>query len=102
VTTTRESVIDLIEKTYKLLSEAKEKEGIYSTSNAFKQDIFTIEIALCLLQLGFFANKSIEKSEEYWFDGGYYIHYDLDGSWEALANCYSEIVRIIKEFNFFR
>jgi hypothetical protein len=99
---TQKDILNLIEKTYSNINRAKQEVDIYSSSNTFKQDIYTIEIALCLFQLGFFANRSIQEIEENWFNGGYYIHYDLDGSYEELANNYSEIVKIVKEHNFFR
>lgn len=43
-----------------------------------KIDIFfinTIEIACNLTELGITQNRSIEKSEQYWFEGSYHLNF---------------------------
>jgi hypothetical protein len=93
---------DLITSTYLELNKVRNEIDILKASSPFKHNIYAIEIALALFQLGYFNNRSIEKKEEYWFEGGYHIHYDFDGSWPKLADNYSTIVTIVRTRNFFR
>ena len=98
----KQKIIDLVNSTYSELAKIKADINIIEASEPIKHDIYVIEIALALLQLGFFVKRPIEVSEEYWFKGGYYIHYDLDGGWPVLADNYSKIIAITTQKNFFR
>ncbi len=98
----KQKIIDLVNSTYSELVKIKSDTNIFEASNPIKQNVYVIEIALALLQLGYFVNRPIEASEEYWFKGGYYIHYNLDGGWPVLADNYSRIVEITTQENFFR
>jgi hypothetical protein len=98
---TTEDVLEVVETMYADLQKIKSDINFFEASNAFKQNILAIEIALALFQLGYFTKRPIEEYERRWFEGGYYIHYDLDGGWPDLANNYSSIVEMVKENNFF-
>jgi len=98
----KQEIIDLINSTYSELIKIKADISIFEASNPTKHNIYVIEIALSLFQLGYFLNRPIEIPEEYWFEGGYYIHYDFDGGWPVLADNYSKIISIATQRNFFR
>ena len=97
-----EEILILIKNTYSGLSSIRRSINFFEASNAFKQNLLAIEIALALFQLGYFVKRPIEEHEKHWFDGGYYIHYDFEGSWPELAENYSSIVKIVKDNNFFK
>ncbi|HEX6191823.1 MAG TPA: hypothetical protein VFZ42_05635 [Chitinophagaceae bacterium] len=98
----KQEIIDLISSTCLELERFKADRNIFDASNPTKHNIYVIEIALALFQLGYFVNRPIETSEEYWFEGAYYIHYDFDGEWGVLADNYSRIVSLANRSNFFR
>lgn len=98
----REEVVKMIEAAYAELKTIKDDIKFFEASDPFKQNILAIEIALALFQLGYFVKRPIEENERHWFEGGYYIHYDLDGGWPELANKYSSIVEIVREKKFFQ
>ena len=98
-----ENIIELINDTYEELKKIKiDIEFSKYSDRVVTDNILVIEITLSLFQLGFFNNRTIEDCEKYWFEGGFYIHYNLDGKWERLADNYSRIVRIVAEQNFFK
>jgi hypothetical protein len=97
-----EEIINLIKSTYTELVAIKNEVTFFEASTPFKHNILVIEIALALFELGYFVNRPIEGHEKYWFEGGYYIHYDFDGGWPKLADNYSNIVAIATEKNFFK
>lgn len=92
----------LIDSTYKELSRIKQDVDVFSASQAFKQNVLSIEVALALFQMGLLAKRPILEHEEHWFQGGYLIHYDFDGRWEKLADNYSQIADFCKKSEFFR
>ena len=85
----------LIKDLRKRLSEYR-KSKLYE-NKVLRQDILSIEIALCLFELATFCERKITKEEFYWFDGGFYIENDITGEWEDLANKYKEMIIIVKE-----
>lgn len=98
-----ENIIELINETCENLKKIKTDANFSDYSDrVLTHNILAIEIALSLFQLSFFNNRAIEEGEKYWFEGGFYIHYNLDGAWERLADNYSRIVQIVTERNFFK
>lgn len=84
----------LIKKLQKRLTEFKFSYD-YSQSSII-QDINAVQIALCLFEMSLYCNRPIKEDEMYWFNGGYYIAYDIAGEWEDISKMYDEIVKIVK------
>jgi hypothetical protein len=85
----------LIADLRKRLSDYKETE-LYA-NKVLKQDILSIEIAVCLLEMAVFCNRPITEEERYWCKGGYYISNDITGKWEDIAKMYDNLVEVAKE-----
>lgn len=79
---------------HKRLSEYK-NSNLYSTK-PLRQDILSIEIAVCLFELAIFCNREITNDEHYWFKGGYYISSDITGEWSDISTMYDKLVEIAK------
>lgn len=85
----------IIDTLHKRLTEYK-KSDLYQTKS-LRQDILSVEIAICLFELALYCNRTITEEEKYWFKGGYYISSDITGEWSDIATLYDEIVKIAKE-----
>ena len=64
-----------------------------------RQDILSVEIAVCLLEMAIYCNIAINEEEKYWFKGGYYISSDITGEWSDIATMYDKIVKIANDKN---
>lgn len=73
-----------------------------SNIKPLKFDINSIEIALCLAELGHYNNRSIQPSEEYWFKGTYLISNDFNGEWEDISMLYGQLVEKVQSLKYFR
>lgn len=93
---------NIIGETYSELNKIRKDINMSETSEMMRFSIIAIEMAVGLFQLGIFNKREINTLEENWFKGGYFIHYNLDGGWDKLANNYSKIVEITTARNFFR
>lgn len=86
----------LIEQLQKRLLEYK-ISNLYS-NKVLKQDIISIQIALCLLEMALYCGRFITEEEKYWFKGEFYIANDITGEWEDIAIMYSQIVSIANQY----
>ncbi|SFQ31221.1 hypothetical protein [Parafilimonas terrae] len=75
---------------------AYKKSDLYQ-NKVLRQDILSIEIAICLFEIAVYCNRTISEGEKYWFKGGYYIANDLTGKWEDISKMYDELVKTAKE-----
>ena len=66
-------------------------------------DILAAEIAINLVEFGLKKNRSIEPSEEMWFEASYALAYSLDGTeWEDVYILYKDLVTYVKVNAYFR
>lgn len=63
----------------------------------------SVEMALCLVEFYIETKRPIDKQEEMWFNGAYWVGEIFEGSeWEDLYHMYEEMCVKIKEQNYFR
>jgi hypothetical protein len=79
------------------ISEYKSTE-LYK-NKALKQDILSIEIALCLFELSIDCKRKITEEENYWFKGAFYIDNDITGEWQDISNMYNDLVELQKRLS---
>lgn len=85
----------LLDTLHRRLAEYK-KSSLYLTA-PLRQDILSVEIAVCLFEMAIYCNREINEDEKYWFKGGYYISSDITGEWSDIAAMYDKIVNLAKE-----
>ncbi len=63
----------------------------------------SVEIALCFVEFYIETKRPIDKHEEMWFNGSYWVGEIFEGSeWEDIFLMYQELCVGIKEANYFR
>lgn len=91
-------VNNLITSLQKRISEYK-KSGLYSIT-PLRQDILSVEIAVCLFEMAFYCNRVITEEERFWFKGAYYISSDITGEWSDISDSYEKIIDVAKNKKF--
>ncbi len=96
-----EKVTAIIKQLRKRIIEFRSNVSFEETS----MHINAIEITICLVEYSLKTNpvRAISKEEEQWFNAGFYLDLILRNSeWKDMTDLYYELVRIVKNKNFFR
>ena len=96
------TLLENIIKLRKRINEFREQNP--SLHSATVYDCCSVEMALCLAELGVIRQREISKEEEHWFNGQRFIDDSFRGwpEWSDIFDLYYDLVEEVKSLKYFK